>query len=66
MEKLKRLKWVIIFFIILLTGGFLYSAKADWSLGMFQGTWNLISGLVIIAGLVGFVWSAIKMNNKKG
>ena len=65
MEKLKRLKWVILFFIILLTGGFLYSAYADFTLGMFQNTWNLISGLVILTGLAGFVWSAIKLKKKE-
>ena len=64
MEKLKELKWAILFFIILIVGGFIHSICGDWTVGMFQETWNLISGFIILTGLVGFVWSAIKLKKK--
>jgi len=63
MEKILNLKWVILFLIVLLIGGFL-STYADWTVGMFQGTWNLISGLIILSGLGGLIWSALKLNKK--
>jgi len=64
MEKLNKLKWVLFFLIILLLGGFLYSTYADWTLGMFQGTWNLFGAIIIIIGLIGTFWSAFKLKKK--
>ena len=63
MEKLKKLKWVLIFFIIFLIGGFL-TATVDWTGGMFTSTPKFLIGMVIIVGFIGTVWSAVKLLKK--
>lgn len=63
METLKKLKYVILFFLIIVIGG-LISGFSDWMIGMF-GSWiTFISGILLLGGFTGMVISAIRLFKK--
>jgi len=65
MNKIKKFKYVLIFLAILILGGIL-SAFGSWETGIFttKDPMTIISGILMLVGIVGFVWQAVKLNKK--